>query len=545
MPLAGSVNVSWLPERRERFIQSGGGMGKSPRRRGSMCANGAGLEPDSGDPQGAPRPPELRDLDPAIQLINHSIDQVSLRVPNRYYRDWVQQNYGDVLAAELNRSLGHPVSILFLIGDEQPPTAAPAPSPGPPPGADAATDPAQAAPAPEPARLGSGPLFTSLEPAPEDTAASPEPAGELAGTDFDSAGNDRTGDAVSRLSGAYGHAHVSADKTFDNFVVGACNQFAHATALAVSDSPGVSQYNPLFIYGSTGLGKTHLLHAIGNKILTRQPGAHILYVTAEQFTNDLIDALRYRRMPDFRNRYRVRPTVLLMDDVQFVSGKDRTQEELFHTFEWLKERNRQIVFTSDVLPRDIKMFEPRLRTRCESGMLADTQPPDMETMIAILQQKAEDMSVYVPRDLAQYIASRVRGNIRELEGVLNRLKALCNLHGNQPSVDFARMHLGNILADEPHALSAEEVITTVASFFNIKPADLKGKRRLKQFVRPRHLAMWLIRKHTELSFPDIGRAFGGRDHATVQHACKKIARMLERDADMENTIRLIERSLGR
>jgi chromosomal replication initiator protein len=342
-----------------------------------------------------------------------------------------------------------------------------------------------------------------------------------------------------------GHSSISPDKTFDNFVVGACNAFAHATARAVAETPGTQQYNPLYIYGSTGLGKTHLLHAIGSHILLKQPDAHVLYISAEQFTNDLIDAIRYRRMPSFRDRYRMRPTVLLMDDVQFLSNKDRTQEELFHTFEWLKERGRQIVFTSDVLPRDIKMFEPRLRTRFESGMLADTQPPDMETLIAILQQKAEDMYLVLPHDLAQYIASRVRGNIRELEGILNRLKALCQLHNSPPTIEFARMYLSNILADEPHALSAEDVIQTVSSFFNIKVADLKGKRRLKQFVRPRHISMWLIRQHTELSFPDIGRAFNGRDHATVQHACKKIAGLLERDADLENTIKLIERSLGR
>ncbi|MFT5679525.1 MAG: chromosomal replication initiator protein [Myxococcota bacterium] len=428
----------------------------------------------------------------SIQFVSHTADQISLQVPNRYYRDWVQSNYGTTLQNALREELGFPITIRFQIGNEPP-------------------EPQEEAPTPQSPQQ----ILLAEPDEPVITKRAPVASG------------------------------VSDDKIFSNFVVGACNQFAHAASLAVAESPGDRQYNPLFIYGSTGLGKTHLLHAIGNHIKSVEPNSHILYVTAERFTNDLIDALRYRRMSEFRERYRKRPTMLLMDDVQFLTGKDRTQEELFHTFEWLKERGRQIVFTSDVLPREIKMFEPRLRTRCESGMLADTQPPDMETMLAILQQKAEGMEMELSSELAQYIASRVRGNIRELEGVLNRLKALCRLHKSQPTIDFARMYLGNVLADEPHLLSADEIIQTVANFFNVKVVDIKGKRRLKQFVRPRHVAMWMIRKHTDLSFPDIGRVFNDRDHATVQHACKRIRGLLERDADTQNTIRLLERNLGR
>ena len=426
----------------------------------------------------------------SIQFVSHTTDQISLQVPNRYYRDWVQSNYGTTLQNALRKELGYPITIRFQIGNEPP-------------------DPGEK---PRPAQ----PQQLKLE----SSAADPPTKAPVA-------------------------SGVSSNKIFNYFVVGACNQFAHAASLAVAETPGDQQYNPLFIYGSTGLGKTHLLHAIGNHVRETNPDAHILYVTAERFTNDLIDALRYRRMSEFRGRYRKLPTMLLMDDVQFLTGKDRTQEELFHTFEWLRDRGRQIVFTSDVLPREIKMFEPRLRTRCESGMLADTQPPDMETMLAILQQKAEGMQMNLSGELAQYIASRVRGNIRELEGVLNRLKALCRLHNSQPTIDFARMYLGSILADEPHSLTPDEIIQTVANFFNIKVVDIKGKRRLKQFVRPRHVAMWMIRKHTDLSFPDIGRVFNDRDHATVQHACKRIRGLLERDADTVNTIRLLERNLGR
>jgi chromosomal replication initiator protein len=338
---------------------------------------------------------------------------------------------------------------------------------------------------------------------------------------------------------------VAPDKTFENFVVGTSNEFAHAAALATADAPGESQYNPLFIYGDTGLGKTHLLHAIGNRIRSQDPDARVLYVTAEQFTNELIDALRYRRMPEFRDRYRKQPTLLLMDDVQFLSGKDRTQEELFHTFEWLNERSRQIVFTADVLPRDIRMFEPRLRTRCESGMLADTQAPDMETLLAIFRQKAEELQLDVPDGVAQWIAARVHGNIRELEGVLNRLSAIMRLRPGPLTIEFARQHLSSVLNELPSTLSAEDIIQTVANFYNVRISDLKGQRRLKQLVRPRHVAMYLVRKNTEHSFPEIGRIFGGRDHATVQHAVKKIRGLIARDVDMKSAVFTLQRSLGR
>lgn len=338
---------------------------------------------------------------------------------------------------------------------------------------------------------------------------------------------------------------VSPDKIFDNFVVGKSNEFAHAAALAAADSPGESQYNPLFIYGDTGLGKTHLVHAIGNRIRQRDPDARVLYVTAEQFTNELIDSLRYRRMPEFRDQYRKQPTVLLMDDVQFLSGKDRTQEELFHTFEWLNERGRQIVFTSDVLPREIRGFEPRLRTRCESGMLADTQAPDMETLIAILRQKAEIQGLNIPDEVSQWITARVRGNVRELEGAVNRLSAVSRLRPEPLTLDLARQHLSSMLDDHPSSINADDIMATVANFYNVKVSDLKGSRRLKQLVRPRHVAMFLVRKHTQHSFPEIGRLFGNRDHATVQHAVKKIRSQIQQDVDTRSAIQTLDRNLHR
>jgi len=416
-----------------------------------------------------------------IQMGSIQDDFVNLEVPNRYYRDWVAANYGPALNQELEQIIGRPVRLQFHVATKQ------------------------------------------EEPSP--VASEPTPSVDV-----------RSDDPI---------PGVSPDKTFENFVVGKSNEFAHAAALAAADSPGEPQYNPLFIYGETGLGKTHLVHAIGNRIRFRNPEARILYVTAEQFTNELIDALRYRRMPEFRDRYRKQPTVLLIDDVQFLSGKDRTQEELFHTFEWLNERGTQIVFTSDVLPKEIRGFEPRLRTRCECGMLADTQAPDMETLTAILRQKSENQGLNIPSEVAQWITARVHGNVRELEGAVNRLNAVMRLRPGALTLEVARQHLSSMLDDTPSTVSAEDIMATVANFYNVKVSDLKGSRRLKQLVRPRHVAMYLIRKFTEHSFPEIGRIFGNRDHATVQHAVKKIRGAVKTDVDIRSAVQTLERNIHR
>jgi chromosomal replication initiator protein len=416
-----------------------------------------------------------------IQMGSIQDDFVNLEVPNRYYRDWVAANYGPALNQELEQVIGRPVRLQFHVATKQ------------------------------------------EEPSP--VASEPSPSVDV-----------RSDDPI---------PGVSPDKTFENFVVGKSNEFAHAAALAAADSPGEPQYNPLFIYGETGLGKTHLVHAIGNRIRFRNPEARILYVTAEQFTNELINALRYRRMPEFRDRYRKQPTVLLIDDVQFLSGKDRTQEELFHTFEWLNERGTQIVFTSDVLPKEIRGFEPRLRTRCECGMLADTQAPDMETLTAILRQKSENQGLNIPSEVAQWITTRVHGNVRELEGAVNRLNAVMRLRPGALTLEVARQHLSSMLDDTPSTASAEDIMATVANFYNVKVSDLKGSRRLKQLVRPRHVAMYLIRKFTEHSFPEIGRIFGNRDHATVQHAVKKIRGAVKTDVDIRSAVQTLERTIHR
>jgi len=333
------------------------------------------------------------------------------------------------------------------------------------------------------------------------------------------------------------------DKTFEHFVVGGCNQFAHAAARSVADDTTSIRYNPLFIYGGTGLGKTHLMVSVGHQRLATDPTTRVLYVTAEQFTNELIESLRFKRMAEFREKYRHNVDLLLMDDVQFVSGKDRTQEELFHTFEWLRERGRQIVFTADVLPREIRGFEPRLRTRCESGMLADMQPPDLETLVAILHEKAAGCGRTFPPDVAAYVASRVRGSIREIEGVVHRIDALCDLYGQPASIGFVRAHLGHVLPDGPPAPEAEDIVREVASAFQVQVAQLLGRQRVRRLVRPRHVAMYLVRKHTGASFPEIGRRFR-RDHTTVQHGCRKIEAALQTDMELRQAVHAIERSFG-
>jgi len=336
---------------------------------------------------------------------------------------------------------------------------------------------------------------------------------------------------------------LNAGQTFESFVVGECNKFAHAGAAAVADYPS-KQYNPLFIYGATGLGKTHLMHAIGNRVLQRDPTARVVYVTSEDFMNDMIKGLRYKRMEEFRNKYRKSCTVLLVDDIQFLSGRDRTQEEFFHTFNALQGSGRQIVLTSDVEPRHIDKLEDRLRTRFEGGLLADMQAPDRETLLAILWQKADASGVRIPTDLADAIANKVAGNIRELEGILKRLAALQTFYQEPLTLAFARKKLPNMFASAPATVTVPGIIEAVARFHSIRSADITGKKRTRTLTDPRHIAMYLARRHTSLSFPELGREFGGRDHSTVQHGCRKIERTLKENPDLAYKIRLIEQSLN-
>ncbi len=325
--------------------------------------------------------------------------------------------------------------------------------------------------------------------------------------------------------------------TFDHFVVGASNQFAHAACLAVADSPA-KNYNPLFIYGGVGLGKTHLLHAIGNHILQHRilpEVRRMCYISSEEFTNELINSLRYEKMDEFRNKFR-RMDILLIDDIQFIAGKERTQAEFFHTFNSLYEARKQIVVTSDKFPKDIPNFEERLRSRFEWGLIADIQPPDTETKVAILRKKAEMENIVLPNDVAFFLASQIESNIRILEGSLIRIGAFASLTKTSIDVQLAKEVLKNIIKPKEEFISIDLVQKVVSNFFNIKISDLKVKRKYKGYVLPRQIAMYLSRKLTNASLLEIGDKFGGKDHSTVLHSIKKIEEKMTQETSFKEMI---------
>jgi chromosomal replication initiator protein len=322
--------------------------------------------------------------------------------------------------------------------------------------------------------------------------------------------------------------------TFDSFVVGSSNQFAHAAARAVAESPSRS-YNPLFLYGGVGLGKTHLVHAIAHEVVRRSPGARVMYLSAERFLNELINALRFERMHEFKSRYR-ELDVLLMDDIQFIAGKDSTQEEFFHTFNALHDAQKQIVVTSDALPKEIPTLEERLRSRFEWGLIADIQPPDLEMKVAIIRKKAEAEKAEIPNDVALFIAGTVKTNVRELEGRLNRVLAFSSLTGKPVSVELAKETLRDILGHEENRAIPAEILKTVASHYGLRVSDLKAKTNAKPIAFPRQVAMYLCRKLTGLSYPEIGRLFNDKHHSTVMHSVEKIEKLVEDDPDFRKVI---------
>ena len=316
--------------------------------------------------------------------------------------------------------------------------------------------------------------------------------------------------------------------TFDTFVIGTGNRFAHAAARAVAEAPARA-YNPLFIYGGVGLGKTHLLQATGHDVLTHKPHARVTYVSSERFTNELINAIRDDKMVEFRNKYR-NVDVLLIDDIQFLAGKERTQEEFFHTFNTLHESSRQLVISSDRPPREIPTVEDRLRSRFEWGLIADIQPPDYETRIAILRKKAETDAIILPDEVAQYIAQRISSNIRELEGALSRLRAHAEMARVSISIDLATEVLKDLTPQARiRPVTIEAIQRAVAEFFGIRIEEMKAKRRTKGVAFPRQVAMFLARELTDASLPRIGEEFGGRDHTTVMHACDRVKTSLSQD----------------
>jgi chromosomal replication initiator protein len=322
--------------------------------------------------------------------------------------------------------------------------------------------------------------------------------------------------------------------TFDAFVVGSSNQFAQAACQAVAELPSRA-YNPLFIYGGVGLGKTHLLHAVGHQCVRLFPGMSVAYLSSERFTNELINAIRYDRTAEFRARYRT-IDLLLIDDIQFISGKERTQEEFFHTFNDLYESRKQIIVSSDSSPKDIPEIEERLRSRFEWGLIADIQPPDFETRVAIIKKKAALERIRLGDDVAYLIASRIKSNIRELEGSLTRMIAFCALTGREMTVELAQEVLGELWGEDEKIITIEHIQRRVCDFFGLKLSDLKAKNRTKAIAFPRQVAMYLSRQMTHSSLSEIGRAFGGKDHTTVLHAVDKIQTLLQDDPKLRKTI---------
>lgn len=329
--------------------------------------------------------------------------------------------------------------------------------------------------------------------------------------------------------------------TFEAFVVGSCNQFAHAAALAVANLPA-KDYNPLFIYGGVGLGKTHLINAIGNHILQKDASSKVCYISSERFTNELINCLRFEKMTDFRNKYRNKD-VLLIDDIQFLGGKERTQEEFFHTFNSLYDSHKQIVITSDKLPQDIPGLEERLRSRISWGLIADIQPPDIETKVAILCKKAEAYNISLSSEVGLFLASELGNNIRELEGALNRLRFYASLTGNEINIAVAKETLKDILSDRKKIITIENIQKAVANHFNIRVSDIKSAKRLKIYSNPRQICMYLCRTMTNASFPEIGEKFGGKDHSTVIHAYRQIEKKFKEDRETKNIIESIKNDL--
>ncbi len=444
------------------------------------------------------RPIELMSFDGAL---------LKLRAPNSYVRLWFESNFLGTLLKEI-QELGHDVRVEFAPDgpDERAPAEEPAPASGSSPALDLPA-PAARSPAPPPV------------PAPARVAPADRPSQDIIA--------------------APEAASLNPRYTFDTFVAGPSNQLAFAASQAAASSYP-PKYNPVFLCGGVGLGKTHLLHAIGHQQLGNRPGSRIVYLSSERFMNEYVHALRTGRMHEFRRNYREGIDVLLIDDVQFLAGKEGTQDEFFHTFNALHENHKQIVLTADRKPHEISDIADRLRTRFAWGLLADIEPPELEVRIAILRKKAATEAVALPDDVALYIASSITSNVRELEGALIRLAAYASLSKRRIDLEFAQETLGAAITRPREILTVESVIKTVASYYGLKPSDIKSERRHKSVATPRAVAMYLSRHHTKDSYPDLARAFGGKHHTTVISAVQKIIERLKDDASLRSEIHAIE-----
>ncbi|HVL32159.1 MAG TPA: chromosomal replication initiator protein DnaA [Actinomycetota bacterium] len=406
-------------------------------------------------------------------FISDSGQAISVRVPNTLFKDWLTKHYSLVVSEALGEVRRSDAKVFFVSDDD-----------------------------PQPAQAEELPVEV------------PEAAVEA---------------AAAMAPGA-----LTPRYTFDTFIVGPSNQFAHAACRAVAEAPSRS-YNPLFIYGGVGLGKTHLMHAVGQYVLQHDPSLKLTYISSERFMNEMINAVRYDRILDFRERYRS-VDVLLVDDIQFVSGKEGTQNEFFHTFNALYDAQKQIVLSSDRPPHEIPALEERLRSRFEWGLIADIQPPDLETKVAILKKKAENEAIPLPDNVAIYIAGRIKSNIRELEGSLIRLIAYASLTGREVSLDLAQDVLKNVIDQDDRAITIDRIQKFVSDYYQLKVGDLKSRNNSKSVAMPRQIAMYLCKMLTHASLPEIGRSFGGKHHSTVIHSIKKVEELRKRDQDFNTLI---------
>jgi chromosomal replication initiator protein len=409
---------------------------------------------------------------------------LSIAVPNKFVRGWLMEHYHTLITETVQQLMGMPYQVALVVQEP-------------------------------------------VETAPE--TAAPRAA-------------QVTPDAVAAAAvNGNGQATFHPRFTFETFVVGSSNEFAHAACMAVARHPART-YNPLFIYGDVGLGKTHLLHAIGNYIQQHQPHMTSCYVSSEKFLNDLVGALSHDKMDEFRNRYR-KNDLILVDDVQFLIGKERTQEEFFHTFNVLHNDNKQIVLTSDKLPKDMVGLEKRLRSRFEWGLVADLQAPDLETKAAILKKKSDYMQMTLPDDVAWFIARRMRGDVRKLEGALNVIEAYTAMTGQEITIGLVQTLIGELSETEEKPITVGEIERVVADHYKLKSALLRSKKRNKEIAHARHIAMYLARTLTNASLPQIGKDFGDRDHTSVLHACNKIKGLLEDDWRVKEEVEQIVRAL--
>jgi len=432
-----------------------------------------------------------------IQKAQLEGDIYTLFVPNRFVADWITDYYADLLEKEITSLMERPVRLRFEISEGSQ---------------------TQGSQTQGPADFQEKNTTTHVTPVLETSSIQKQRP------------------IISSFS-------LNPKSSFDTFVVGSGNQLAHAAAKAVSELPG-RHYNPLFLYGGVGLGKTHLLNAIGLELHRRHPDFKIIYMSSEKFMNELINGIRFDRMAEFRKKYRESCDILLIDDIQFIAGKERTQDEFFHTFNTLYDAQRQIVLTSDKSPKEIPGLEDRLRSRFEWGLIADVQAPDMETRAAILRKKSDSSNIRLRDDVILFLAMQLKGNVRELEGALIRLQAFAELAKSPITIDLAKGVIQNLFKhNSPTAQSIESIQKAVADYYNVRVEDLKSTCRVKGFAHPRQVAMYLCRKYLKRSFPEIGSNFGGKDHTTVMHACKKVERVLMLDTHLRNELELIEKLL--